>query len=84
MLLRAYATAIPSVRPSVRLSFTRVLCIKTAERIVEILTPSDWRSILVFRHQELVRKCVGFTPNGGAEYKGVSTFDQYAAVSRKR
>jgi len=71
-------------RPSVRPSVTRVYCIKTAERIIEVLSLSDRSVILVFRHQGLLRKSDGFTPNGGAEYKGVAIFDQYAAVSRKR
>jgi len=59
-----------SVRPSVRLSVTRVDQSKTVEHIVEILSPSDRPSILVFRHQRSLRKSDGFTPNGGAKYKG--------------
>jgi len=59
---------------SVRLSVTRVYCIKTAERIVEILSPSDRPIILVFRHQWPLRKSEGVTPNGGAKYKGGSDF----------
>jgi len=47
-----------------------VYCIKTAERIIEILSPSDRPIILVFRHQGSLRKSDGFTPNGGAKYKG--------------
>jgi len=61
-----------SVRLSVRLSVTRVYCIKTAERIIEILSPSDRPIILVFRHQGSLRKSEGVTPNGGAKYKGGS------------
>jgi len=38
-----------SVRLSVRPSVTRVLCVKTAERIIEILSLSDRPIILVFR-----------------------------------
>jgi len=72
-----------SVCPSVRLSVTRAYCIKTAERIIEILSPSDRPIILVFRHQGSLRKSDGFTPKGGAKYKGVAIFDQYSAVSRK-
>jgi len=64
MLSAVYATLIPSVCPS------RVYCIKTAERIIEILSPSDRPIILVFRHQGLLRKSQGVTPNGGAKYKG--------------
>ena len=41
MLQRGYATPIPSVCLSVRPSVTRVYCIKTAERIIEILSLSD-------------------------------------------
>jgi len=57
-----------SVCPSV----TRVYCVKTAERIIEILSPSDRPNILVFPHQRSLRKSDGFTPNGGAKYKGGS------------
>ena len=62
----------PSVCPSVRLSVTRVDQSKKVERIIEILSPSDRPSILVFRHQRSLRKSDGFTPNGGAKYKGGS------------
>ena len=68
---------------SVCLSVTRVYCIKTAERIIEILSPSDRPIILVFGHQGSLRKSDDFTPNGGAKYKGVAIFDQYAAISRR-
>jgi len=64
----------PSVRPSVRLSVTRVHCIQTAEHI-EILSLPDRPIILVFRDQGFLRKSDGFTPNGGAEYKGVAIYD---------
>jgi len=74
----------PSVRPSVRLSATRVYCVKTAEHIIEILSPSDRPIILVFRHQGSLPNSGGFTFNGGAKYKGVAIFDRYAAISRKR
>jgi len=78
----------PSVRPSVCLSVclsvTRVYCIKTAERTIEILSLSDRSIILVFRHQGSLCKPEGVTANGGAKYKGVAIFDQYAAISRKR
>jgi len=61
-----------------------VYCIKTAERIIEILSLSDRPIILVFRHQGLLHKSDGFTPNGGTKYKGrVAIFDQYAATSQK-
>jgi len=66
-----------SVCLSVRLSVTCVICVKTAERIIKILSPSDRPIILVFRHQGSLRK------SGGAKYKAVAIFDQYAAISRK-
>jgi len=72
-----------SVCLSVRPSVTSVYCIKTAERIIKILSPSDRLIILVFRHQGLLRKSDGFTPNGGAKCKGLAIFDQYVAISRK-
>jgi len=80
MLSALYAIArpsvCPSVCPSVRLSVcpsvTRVDQSKTVERIIEILSPSDRPNILVCRHQRSLRKSDGFTPNGGAKYKGGS------------
>jgi len=51
-----------------------VLCIKTAERIIEILSRSDRPIILVFRHQGLFRKSDDIIPNEGAEYKRGSDF----------
>jgi len=59
-----------SARPSV----TRVLCVKTAERIIEILSRSDRPITLVFRHQGSLLNSDGFTRNGGAKYKGGSNF----------
>ena len=47
-----------------------VICIKTAEHIIEILSRSDRTIILVFRHQRSLRRSDGFTPNRGAEYNG--------------
>ena len=61
-------------RLPVCLSVTRVICIKTAERIIEILSLSDRPIILLFRHQALLRNSDSFTPNGGAKYKGGSDF----------
>jgi len=52
-----------------RLSVTCVLCVKTAERIIEILSLSVRPIILVFRHQGSLLKSDSFTPNGGAKYK---------------
>ena len=71
---------------SVRLSVcpSRVICIKTDEHTIEILSLSDRPIILVFCHQGLLCKSDGFTPNRGAEYKGVAIFDQYVAISWKR
>ena len=69
-----------SVCPSV----TRVLCVKMAERIIEILSLSDRPVILVFHHQGSLCKSDGFIPNGGTKYKGVAVFNQYAAISQKR
>jgi len=74
---RAIFTArcyVNSVCPSVRPSVTCVLCFKTAERIIEILSRSDKPIILVFGHQGSLHKSDGFTPNGGAKYKGGSDF----------
>jgi len=68
-----------SVRPCV----IRMYCIKTAERIIEILSPSDRPIILVFRHQGSLRKSDDFTPNGGAKYNGVAIFDQCGYISEK-
>jgi len=73
-----------SVHPSVCLYVIRVHCIQTAERIIEILSLCDRPIILAFRDQGFLRKSDGFTPNGGAKYKGVVIFDQYAAISWKR
>ena len=49
-------------------------CIKTAERIIKILSPSDRAIILVFRHQGSSSKSDGFTPIGGTKYKRGSNF----------
>jgi len=73
-----------SVHLSVCPSATRVLCVKTAERIIDILSLSDRSIILVFRHQGLLHKSDSFSTNRGAKYKGVAIFGQYAAISRKR
>ena len=48
-------------RPYVRLSVTCVVCIKTAEHIIKILSLSDRIILLVFRHQGSLRKSDGFT-----------------------
>jgi len=68
MLSALYAIA----NPSVCLSVTGVDQSKTVERIIEILSSPDRPNILVFRHQRSLRKSDGFTPNGGAKYKGGS------------
>jgi len=79
MLITVYATPVPSVCLSVRLSVTPVDCttrIKTAECIIEICSLSDRPIIIVFRHQGLLHKSDAFTRNGGVEYKGAAIFDQ--------
>jgi len=68
---------------SVSLSVTRVYCNKTAEHIVEILSLCDRSIILICRHQRLLCKSDGFTPNGG-RIQGVAISNQYVAISRKR
>jgi len=65
-----------SVCLSVRPSVTSVICVKTAERIIEILSRSDRPITLVFSHQGSLCKSEGITPNGGAKYKGVAIFDK--------
>ena len=67
---------------SVCLSVTGVLCVKTAERIIEILLLSDRPIILVFRHEGLSHNSDGFIPE--RQIHGVAIFDQYAAISRER
>jgi len=57
-------------RLSVLPSVTCVYCIRTAERIIEILSPSDRPIIIVFRHQGSLRKSDGFATNRGAKHKG--------------
>jgi len=59
---------------SIRPSITRMICIKTAECVIEILSISDRPIILVFRHQGSLRKSDGFTLIEGAENKGCSDF----------
>ena len=59
-----------SVLLSVCPSVTRVICIKMAECIIEILSCSGMSIILVFCHQGSLHKSEGVTPNGGAKYKG--------------
>jgi len=84
MLLHVYATPIPFVCPSVRLSVTRVYCIKTAERIIKILSLSDRPIILVFRHQGSLRKSGSFTTNWGSKYKGGSDFRPICGYNSER
>jgi len=45
------------------------------ERIIEILSISDKPIILVFRHEGLLCKCDGFTPNGHRTQEGVANSD---------
>jgi len=63
-----------SVCLSICSSVKRMYCIKTAERMIEILSPSDRTIILVFRHQGSLHKSEGVITNGGAKYKGDSDF----------
>jgi len=72
MLSPVRLSVCPSVCLSVCPSVTRVDQSKTVERIIEIVSPSDRPNILVFRHQRSLRKSGGFTPNGGAKYRGVA------------
>jgi len=73
-----------SVCLSVRLSVTRVHCIKVAEHIIQILSLADRPIILVFRQEGWLRKSEDVTPNGGAQHMGrVTIFDQYAAISEE-
>jgi len=58
-------------RLCVCLCVTHVLCVKTAEYFVKILLPPDSLIILVFLHRGSLLNSDGFTPNRGAEYKGV-------------
>ena len=53
-----------------------------AEPVIEILSLSDRPIILIFCHQELLRKSDCFTPNRGAEYKRVAIVAKNAAISR--
>ena len=70
------------IRLSVRLSVTRVDQSKTVERIIEILSPPDRPNILVFQNQRSLRKSDGFTPNGGAKYKGVAKTSNFRPICR--
>jgi len=58
-----------------------VYCIKTAERIIEILSPSDRRIILVFVTKGRYVNLTASPPNGGSKYKGVAVFDQCGYIS---
>jgi len=73
---RVYATAIPSVCPSVSLSVCH-----TAEHIIEILSVSDRPIILVFHHHGSLCKTL---PTGVLNRRVVAIFDQYAAISNNR
>ena len=72
-----------SARLSVRLSRAWIVS-KRLNILAKFISLADRPITLVFRHQGLFRKSDGFTPNGGAGYKGVAIFDQYAVISRKR
>jgi len=66
----------PPLLRQFRPTVTRVLCVKTAECIIEILSLSDRPIILVFRPIGSLRKSDGFIFNRGTEYKvrGYSDF----------
>jgi len=52
-----------------------VLCVKTAEYIIEIISLSDRPIILVFRHQGSLLKSDSFIPTGAPNTRG-SNFRQ--------
>ena len=71
-------------RPFVRLSVTRMYCIKTAECIIRILSLSDRPIILVIRHKVC---CINLTASpltGMPNTNKVAIFDEYVVISRKR
>ena len=70
-----------SVRPSV--CHTRVLYQNSWTYHRNSFNRYDRPIILVFRHRGSLHESDGFTPNGGAKYKGIAIFDQYAAISCK-
>ena len=47
-----------------------MICIKTAERIIKILSPPDRPIILVFRHQGSLRKSGASPPTGAPNTRG--------------
>jgi len=83
LLARRYASAGiglcygNSVCLSVCLCVTRVLCIKTAKCFIEFILRPDSPIILVSRHRGSLLNSDGFTPNGGAEYKGDETIGRF-------
>jgi len=68
--------------PSVRLCVTRLLSIKTAKHFVEILLPPDGPIILVFCHRGSLLNADGFTPNRGAEFKGMRKLGNFLPINR--
>ena len=70
-------------RLSVRPSVTRVLCVKTAEHIIEILSLSDRPIILVFRHHGPRVFFLNLTVSpltGAPNTRGKAIFDEYARL----
>ena len=68
-------------RPSVCLSATRVYCIKTAERIIEILSPSDRTIILVFFVTK--GRCVNLTassPTGAPNTREIAKTSNFRPI----
>ena len=70
------------LRPYVRPSVTCVDCrpIKTAERIIKILSLSDRIILLVFRHQGSLRKSDGFTAKAPNTRGRAAIFNQCGCI----
>jgi len=67
---------------SVHLSVTCVICIKTAECVIKILSRSD-RLIILFVSKGPCVNLMASPPTGAPNKWGVAIFDHYAAISRK-
>ena len=80
-MLRQFRLSL-SVRPSV----TRVLRIKMAERIIEILSRSDRPIITVFRHQVSLRNQTVSPIRGGAntsDFRPVCSYISETVIDRR-
>ena len=71
-------------RQSVCPSVTRVLCIKTAEHIIKILSLPDRPIILVFVTKNCYVNLTASPLTGAPNTRGIAIFDQYATITRKR